>query len=149
MKSLFDPAVFQHTVGRIEALQPSAPKQWGKMTPAQMLEHSTRALETACGKGPQKQFWLGKLIGWTARKAFVGEKPFSKNGPTGPELIVHDDPDFNKTKNRLLGVMREFQSIGETGCDGNVHGFFGRMSGAEWGVTQYKHLDHHLRQFNA
>ena len=82
MKSLFDPAVFQHTVGRIEALQPSAPKQWGKMTPAQMLEHSTRALEIACGKGPQKQFWLGKLIGWTARKAFIGEKPFSKNGPT-------------------------------------------------------------------
>jgi hypothetical protein len=28
-------------------------------------------------------------------------------------------------------------------------GFFGRMSGAEWGVTQYKHLDHHLRQFGA
>ena len=60
---------------------------------------------------------------------------------------MHDDPDFTKTKNRLLGVMREFQSIGETGCDGNVHGFFGRMSGAEWGVTQYKHVDHHLRQF--
>jgi hypothetical protein len=23
------------------------------------------------------------------------------------------------------------------------------MTGAEWGVTQYKHMDHHLRQFGA
>jgi hypothetical protein len=45
--------------------------------------------------------------------------------------------------------MRELHSKGERGCDGNVHRFFGRLSGAEWGVTQYKHLDHHLRQFGA
>jgi hypothetical protein len=30
-----------------------------------------------------------------------------------------------------------------------VHGFFGPLSGAEWGVSQYKHVDHHLRQFGA
>ena len=149
MKSLFDPNVFQDTVGRIEALQPSASRQWGKMTPSKMLEHSARALEMAAGKGPQTQVWLGKLIGWTARENFVGEKPFSKNGPTGPQFIVHDEPDFAKSKHRLLGLMREFQSMGEADCDGNVHAFFGRMSGAEWGVTQYKHLDHHLRQFGA
>jgi len=149
MKSLFDAAVFQQTVGRIEGLQPAAARQWGKMTPSQMLEHTTRALEMACGKGPQKQFWLGKLIGWAVRKSFVGEKPFSKNGPTDPDLIVRDEPNFDAAKNRLLAVMREFQSGGASGCDGNVHAFFGRMSGAEWGVTQFKHLDHHLRQFGA
>ena len=149
MKSLFDPDVFQHTVNRVEGLQPSASRRWGTMTPAQMLEHSARAVEMACGKGPQKQFWLGKLIGWTVRKDFVGEKPFSKNGPTSPDFIVKSEPDFIAAKNRLLGTMRELQSKGESGCDGNMHAFFGRMSGAEWGVTQYKHLDHHLRQFGA
>jgi uncharacterized protein DUF1569 len=149
MKSLFDPDVFRHTVTRIETLPPAASRQWGKMTPAQMLEHSTRALEMACGKGPQKQVLLGKLIGWTVRRNFVGEKPFSKNGPTGPQFIVHDEPDFAATKKRLLAIMREFQTLGENGCDGHVHAFFGRMSGVEWGVTQYKHLDHHLRQFGA
>ena len=149
MKSLFDSKTFQGTVGRIEALQPSASRQWGKMTPSQMLEHSARALEMAVGKGPQKQVWFGKVIGWAVRKNFLGEKPFSKNGPTDPEFIVHDEPDFNGAKRRLLGLMRDFQSKGELGCDGNVHGFFGRLSGAEWGVTQYKHLDHHLRQFGA
>ena len=149
MKSLFNSDVFKDTVGRIEALQASASRQWGKMTPSQMLEHVTRALETACGKGPQTQAWLGKLIGWAVKKSFVGEKPFSKNSPTSPEFIVHDEPGFDATKQRLLGVMREFQSLGERGCDGHVHGFFGTMSGAEWSVMQYKHLDHHLRQFGA
>ena len=92
MKSLFDPDVFQHTVNRVEALQSSAARQWGKMAPAQMLEHSARAMERACGKAPQKQLWLGKLIGWAVRKNFVGEKPFSKNGPTGPQFTSTTSP---------------------------------------------------------
>ena len=112
MKSLFDPEVFQHTVSRVEGLQSSAPRQWGKMTPAQMLEHSARVVEMACGKGP-------------------------------------NEPEFAAAKTRLLSLMREFRAMGEKCCDGQVHAFFGRLSGAEWGVTQYKHLDHHLRQFGA
>ena len=149
MKSLFDPEVFQHTVSRIERLPSSATRQWGKMTPAQMLEHAARVLEMACGKGPQKQIWPGKLLAWTIRRSFLGEKPFGKNAPTGRDFVIPNEPEFTAVKNRLLAVMREFQSQGERGCDGNVHTFFGRMSGEQWGVTQYKHLDHHLRQFGA
>jgi len=148
-KSLFDPDAFRDTVTRIETLQASASRQWGKMTASQMLEHSTRALEMAVGKGPQKQAWLGKLIGWAVLRSIVGEKPLSKNSPTDPRLIVHDEPQFAGAKQRLLGLMREFQSQGAAGCDGHVHSFFGGMSGAQWGVLQYKHLDHHLRQFGA
>ena len=149
MKSLFDPEVFQHTVRRVEALQASASRQWGKMTPAQMLEHSARVVEMACGKGPQKQILLGKLLSWTFRKNFLGEEPFGKNAPTGRDFIIANDPEFIVAKNRLLVLLRELHAKGERGCDGHVHTFFGRMSGAEWGVTQYKHLDHHLRQFGA
>ena len=49
----------------------------------------------------------------------------------------------------IVGLIRELHAMGEAGTNGHVHGFFGSMSGAEWGVTQYKHLDHHLRQFGA
>jgi hypothetical protein len=149
MKTLFDPAVFQQTVARVEALQASAPRQWGKMTPAQMLEHAARVVDMACGKGPQKQILPGKLFSWTIRRSFVGEKPFGKNAPTGRDFIIQDEPEFAAVKNRLIVAMRELQALGERGCDGHVHAFFGRLSGAEWGVTQYKHLDHHLRQFGA
>ena len=49
MKTLFDPAAYQEITRRVESLQPGAPRQWGKMTVSQMLEHSARALEIAVG----------------------------------------------------------------------------------------------------
>ena len=147
METLFNPKTHEDVLRRVASLKPDSVRQWGKMSPAQMLEHTSRALEMAIGKNPVPQVLLGKLIGWMVRGQFVGEKPFSKNGPTGPWLIVKDEPDFAAAQARASSLLREFHALGERGCDGHVHGFFGKMTGAEWGVTQYKHLDHHLRQF--
>lgn len=149
MDSLFDPAVFERTLKRIDALQPSATRQWGKMSPAQMMEHCARALEMATGARARPQMFLGRLIGWMFRKDFLGPKPFGKNAPTGPDFVIQNEPDFATTKARLSGLVRELHTLGAKGCDGNIHGFFGRLTGDEWGVTQHKHLDHHLRQFGA
>jgi hypothetical protein len=147
METLFDPAVYREILRRVELLQPDSQRQWGKMTAAQTLEHTARALEMAAGKKKSKQAFLGKIIGWTFRKGFVSPKPFPRNSPTGPDLVVQGEPDFRRTKERLKTLLGEFHALGEQGCDGNIHLFFGRMTGAEWGVTQFKHLDHHLRQF--
>ena len=147
MNTLFDPATYEELVRRVESVQPGSERQWGKMSVAQMLEHSARALEMAVGKRQTRQAFLGKLIGWIFRKDFVGEKPFGKNGPTGPDFIVHGEPDFRSTREKVKTLLSELYALGEQGCDGHIHGFFGSMTGAEWGVTQYKHMDHHLRQF--
>jgi hypothetical protein len=147
MTTIFDPNTYREIVRRFESLQPNTQRQWGKMSVAQMLEHNSRVLEVVTGKRPMKQALVGKLIGWIFKKRFLGEEPFSKNGPTGPELIVADEPDFHKTKDHVRALLRDLNSMGENGCDGRIHGFFGRLTGAEWGVIQYKHLDHHLRQF--
>lgn len=147
MPTLFDDTAYQDIQRRLDALQPDAPRQWGKMSVAQMLEHVARALDMAQGRPPAKQAALGKVIGWIFKPGFVGPKPFQKNGPTGPAFIVTGDPDFAATKARVKTLVQNFHASGEQGCDGNIHGFFGRLTGKEWGVTQYKHLDHHLRQF--
>ena len=147
MQTLFDPETHQDIVRRVAALRADSVRQWGKMSPAQMLEHTSRALEMAIGTRPVSQVLLGKLIAWTVRKQFVGEKPFTKNGPTGPWLIVTDEPDFATVQAKVTRLLEDFHKLGERGCDGHVHGFFGKMTGAEWGVTQFKHMDHHLRQF--
>lgn len=149
MQSLFNEDAYREIRRRAETLGPGAERQWGKMTVAQMMEHASRALEMAAGKTPSRQAALGKLIGWIFRKQFVGPAPFGKNAPTGPAFIVQGEPEFERTKARLVQLIDEFHALGERGCDGNVHGFFGPLSGAEWGVTQFKHLDHHLRQFGA
>lgn len=147
--SIFNAADFQAIVQRIESLQADAPRQWGKMTVSQMCEHVARTVEMAAGINPVKQALLGKLIGWMVWKSFVGEKPFAKNSPTGPYLIVHGDPEFVTARDRLKVLVTRLHQLGEAGVDGNVHGFFGKMTGAQWGATQWKHIDHHLRQFGA
>ena len=149
MQTLFDAQTYQDIVRRVEALESDSARQWGKMTPAQALEHTSRALEMAIAKEPKPQAFLGKLLGWTFRKQFLGEQPFPKNSPTGPDFIVKHEPDFGATKVRILALLGEFHALGERGCDGHSHRFFGPLTGEQWGQTQFKHVDHHLRQFGA
>lgn len=148
MSTLFDVTTHREIQRRLDGLRPDAPRQWGTMTPAQMMEHTARALEMAMGRrGSGRQLLLGKLLSRFFFKKFVGPAPFPKDAPTGTEFKITEEPDFAATRRRLAGLLKEFHEEGPDACDGHVHGFFGALSGAQWGVTQYKHVDHHLRQF--
>jgi hypothetical protein len=147
MKTIFDPITRDELIERLGRLGPDAEREWGKMSSAQMMEHVARALEMAMGKKPMKQIFLGKMLSWVFRKEFFGEAPFKPNRPTGPDFIIRDDPDFEATRDRLRELITEFHGMGESGLEGNIHGFFGPLNGKQWGETQYKHVDHHLRQF--
>ena len=147
MKTAFDAETHDELLERLDKLSPDTGRQWGKMSPAQMMEHAARALEMATGRKPMQHAFLGKAIGWIFKGGFLSEKPFPQNSPTGPTLIIKDEPDFEMTRTRLKELVTEFHALGASGTDGNIHGFFGSLSGKQWGETQYKHLDHHLRQF--
>lgn len=147
MKTIFDPDTRDDLTERLDRLTPNTERQWGKMSAAQMMEHTARALDMAMGKKPLKQIFLGKMLSWMFRKEFLGEAPFKPNRPTGPDFIIKDEPDFESTRVRLSGLITEFHRMGESGLEGNIHGFFGPLTGKQWGETQYKHVDHHLRQF--
>jgi Protein of unknown function (DUF1569) len=134
-------------VARIHALQPAAAREWGKMNPAQMLCHCSRALETATGDRPTKQVFLGKLLTPFIRSSVLGEKPFSKNSPTDPTFVVADERDFADERARLLMLIDRFVARGPAAAGDAPHAFFGKLSGDEWGQLMYKHIDHHLRQF--
>jgi hypothetical protein len=147
MKTIFDAEAHKELLDRLGKLTPDSERQWGKMLPSQAMEHTARALEMAAGYKPMKHHILGKLLGWIWRNEFLGEKPFRQNAPTGPDFIINDEPDFEATRKRLSDLITEFHGLGEAGTDGHVHGFFGPLTGKQWGETQYKHVDHHLRQF--
>ena len=147
MKTIFDADTHEELLERLGKLSPESERQWGKMSPAQMMEHTAVALEMATGQVPMQQAFIGKAIGWIFKGKFLGEEPFPKNSPTGPTLIIKDEPNFEATRDRLKGLITDFHGLGERGTDGNIHGFFGPLTGKQWGETQYKHIDHHLRQF--
>ena len=147
MNNLFDGTHGDGIAARIEALDPDAVRQWGKMSVAQMLAHCSIAVEAANGDRPMKQIFIGKLLTPFVRKSFVGPKPYARNSPTGPMLVVKDTRDFAAEKARLLAALRRLREGGPEAAARHPHGFIGRMTGEEWGQVQWKHLDHHLRQF--
>ena len=102
MKTVFDAKTHGEILERLGKLSPDTERQWGKMSPAQMMEHVARALEMATGDVPMKQAFIGKAIGWIFKGGFLGEKPFPQNSPTGPTLIIKDEPDSEATSGTRL-----------------------------------------------
>jgi len=137
MKNFFESSDRGPLLDRLDKLQRSALRQWGKMDVAQMCAHCAAAAEVAAGDVRKRQAVLRS------------DQPLSKNSPTDPTFVVSDPRDFEKEKARLIEVTSRFCAGGPGAADGRIHSFFGRMTGDEWGVLMYKHLDHHLRQFGA
>lgn len=146
MKSMFNTKDYEEIKSRIEKFQYNSTRLWGKMEPAQMLAHCNGAMKVAVDMNIPRSF-IGKLIGKMVKKKFVSDKPLSKGSPTAKEFIITDKREFDKEKNELLGLIKRFHEGGEKGATTFPHSFFGEMSPGEWGFTQWKHLDHHLRQF--
>ena len=149
MQSLFESSERDAITRRLAALQPSSPRQWGKMNPAQMLAHCTAALEVPCRDTVKKQALIGRVLAPFVRSSVLGDKPLGRNAPTDPDFKIAGDREFGVEKRRLDALIGRFFSGGPSAADGVVHSFFGRLSGEQWGRLMYKHLDHHLRQFGA
>ncbi|GLH74590.1 hypothetical protein GETHLI_30920 [Geothrix limicola] len=147
MESLFNPADREALSVRLAALEADTPHRWGKMNPAQMLQHCSRGLEAATGDRPMKQLFIGKILGPLVRRLALGKRPMGRNSPTDPSFVVLDVRDFNAERIRLATIIDRFVQRGPESAGKATHAFFGRMSGDEWGRLMYKHLDHHLRQF--
>ena len=149
MKSLFEQEGVQEVFARIDSLQPASPRQWGKMDVAQMMAHCSATLDMASGRLNPPRALIGRVLGPIFKPIFTNKKPFSKNGPTGKELVVADARDFARERENLKGKVRQFHEGGEAKCTRHPHPFFGALTPREWSCGMYKHLDHHLRQFGA
>ena len=76
------------------------------------------------------------------------EKLWKKNMPTTRQFKVEDEMDFAKEKKALLGLINDFYATRDL-KERKSHPAFGHFTYEQWGQMQYKHLDHHLRQFGA
>ena len=149
MKNLFEPVAVNEVISRIDRLQPTTQRQWGKMDAAQMMAHCSAALDMACGQINPPRVLIGRLIGPFVKPIYTNEKPFSKNSPTDKKLVVSDQRDFLREQERLKRCVRQFHQVGEVKCTRHPHPFFGALTPQDWSRGMYKHLDHHLRQFGA
>ena len=150
MKNLFEPTRAEEVKERLARLRPDSARQWGKMSPAQALAHCSTAMEWAVGDRLAPRMFLGRILGGMIKPKVVGnDEPMRRNSPTVPTLVVADERDLAKERERLRGLIDRFAAGGPAGCTKHPHSFFGRLTPEEWAILLYKHLDHHLRQFGA
>ena len=147
MKSLFDTTPYQEVLGRLENMASQTQPGWGKMNAGQMLRHCQLPLELALGKTtlPKPNFFM-RLLMKSFKKSMYDDKLWKKNVPTPKQFRVMDQRDFTKERSALISLIKDFHATKEQ-KERAPHPGFGYFTYNEWGQMQYKHLDHHLRQF--
>lgn len=149
MKNIFELTVTNETISRIESLNPSSQALWGKMNVSQMLAHCCVSYEMVFeNKHPKPGVFMRFILKTLVKKIVTSEKEYTKNSRTAPAFLIVDQREFESEKNRLIAFIQKAQSLGESYFDGKESLSFGKLSAQEWNNMFYKHLDHHLKQFN-
>jgi hypothetical protein len=145
VKNLFDPAVKQEIIVRINMLTPGSKALWGKMNVGQMLAHLQVPIGVADGTQKLKRTLFGRLVGPLVKSTIYNNKPFKRSLPTDPSFVMTgNEKDFETEKRKLLAMVTNFS---ETSIVNETHTFFGKLTKEQWSKGTWKHLDHHLQQF--
>ncbi len=150
MKSIFEESSYNELVNRINQVTPDAQAKWGKMNVGQMMHHCQKAFEIPLGKAtikPPNALMKG-LFKLFFKSSLYNDKPWKPGLPTAKEFIISEQKDFEKERTILLQIANEYYEQRDR-ASWPTHPAFGDMTNEQWGKMQYKHLDHHLRQFNA
>jgi hypothetical protein len=148
--NIFNSPDYANIQKRIEQLNAENQRRWGKMTLPEMLTHCGIQLKKALGILPQTPFEGPALYRtapgrWLALYAF----PWPKGSPTPSQMnmaINHVEAmEMEIARKELLQLLQDVQSKEAL----LPHPFFGQMNKKDWGRLIWKHVDHHLRQFNA
>jgi hypothetical protein len=135
MKTFFTPNDTREILERIDKLTP------------QTQRHCSILLRIARGLDKPKRRLLGILLGWAVKRDYFGEKPYPKNSYTDPTFKIVDKKIFEEEKQKLIDHITAFSTAGAAGCTTHPNPFFGNLTPDEWAQGQYKHIDHHLKQF--
>lgn len=149
-KSLHNEKDFLEIKKRILRLNPNSKGKWGSMTVSKMLVHCNLVLNVPIGKTKlPKIFFLFRWIGVVTKyEMSIFNNGIPHNMPTFKKLIVTFDSDFEKAQKELLQSLDSYRECYHLKQLPKAHSLFGKMSQKDWGFLEYKHLNHHLKQFN-
>jgi hypothetical protein len=145
MGSLLNPGDREEILGRLSRLKPDARPLWGRFTPGAMICHVTTGVGQGLGE-VQLDPPSGPFTRWPLNWLAIHVIPFPRNAKAVPDMLTRHATTFDADVSTLRGMIERYanQDPNKEWPESRV---FGRISGRSWGVLQYKHLDHHLRQF--
>jgi hypothetical protein len=152
MKTLANPSDKDEILRRLQAIQPTTARRWGKMTAHQMICHLSDGYRMFMSQKPVlpvrqplprpllKCFALWAPVPWP--KGFRAARELDQQiGGTPPAIFDADMRELRKLIDCFTATPRTFPWP--------QHPHFGTLSDREWMRLGYLHPDHHLRQFGA
>jgi hypothetical protein len=116
------------------------------MKPEQLLPHLADQLRMALGDVEVKGA-RGALRFAPMRYLLVHLLPWPKGrAQAPPEAFTTSPSEWEADRARLLECIERFAATPGEKLQ-PVNPVFGRMTGRDWDVLSYRHLDHHLQQF--
>jgi hypothetical protein len=146
MRSLWQEPSRQDLAERLARLTPDTAARWGRMSCPQMLAHINDGLRMAMGELATKRK-PGPLRYPPLKQFVVYVAPWPRGAPTAPELLARIDHAKWETETASFPVLLARFAARGAEPQWPPHPAFGRLSRRAWGVLQYRHIDHHLRQF--
>lgn len=148
MNNIFELIHTEEIVQRIHKLDIHSQPKWGKMNVAQMLAHCSAFQDIAMGNSFPPRSLLGVFVGRMAKSVFYNDKPLPINMSTIQSVLIEDKKEFERERANLIQKIKTFQKNGPENCTTHPHPFFGKLTPEQWGKGIFKHLDHHLKQFD-
>lgn len=150
MKTLLNPQDTAEILARVQAVRPDSARQWGRMTPHQMMCHLTDSFVGMMGGkavSNKSNFFSRSVMKWLALQLPM---PWPHGVKTRPEMdqeIGGTPPqEFAPDRQKLRQAIEQFAAP-QRAFAFHPHPIFGAMKETEWMIWGYKHADHHLRQF--
>ncbi|MEX2270108.1 MAG: hypothetical protein WD690_01465 [Vicinamibacterales bacterium] len=146
-RSLRDPIARRSILERLARLTPDHPRKWGRMEPSQLLPHLASALRTAVGDQQIDAITHRRKGGNVFRYLAIHCLPWPKGRIQAPPGAF-STPSLGWERDRevLVELIERFGTAPPETL-GPAHSMLGPMRPHDWDVLQYRHLDHHLRQF--
>jgi hypothetical protein len=147
MNSIFNKATSNALINRVNLLNENSIALWGKMNVYQMVKHCILCDEMYLGKVVYKRHLFGFLFGkMKLHQLLKDDKPKEHNSPTKSNFKnLQANSNLEQDKATWIKLINEYEHFTNTNF---VHWFYGKMTKDQVGISVYKHIDHHLRQFN-
>jgi hypothetical protein len=148
MKSLANEKDRQVILDRLRRLNPDSKAAWGHFTAHEMICHVADHLRMSYGEVQTKPPAGRAFTRFPLKHLLLFLLPIPKNLPTDAGLLSTKPTTFEQDRETCAELIWRFADSPAVG-KGPSHPFFGILTWRQWGVLQWRHADHHLRQFNA
>jgi hypothetical protein len=144
MPSLLHTTEREAVLRRLRQLQPSTKPRWGTFTAPKMICHMGDAFRVGFGDVSTKRMDTlprRTLVKWLVIYSPMPPPPGKVQ--TAPEMLATVPTNWSKDMATVEELIARMATTPMTA----VHPFFGPLTNDGWGRLNWKHLDHHLRQF--